>query len=194
MTIGTGYTFRVVDGKTTDFKKFALECAHAWVYDSQLDDPLPDEKADDKEKSYFETMLEEAETTIDRISGMSDDEKAKAARADYQKAYDDRKQIMDENVSANARVEAMIKKVHAWAPPGDEYLKIKGFMLEQLGQSHQLTADDFSRIVEKSGTDWYVDTMAKAKREVLEYTNRGNEDKERRIQTKEFFKKFRESL
>lgn len=74
----TGYTASVQDGKITEFRDFAMQCARAFgatitMRDDPSDAPIPEAF---EPENYNAKRLIEAQEEIARLNAMTDDEKA----------------------------------------------------------------------------------------------------------------------
>ncbi len=131
--MATGYTYNVVEGKTTEFKDFLLQCARAFgPCILQRDDDLKEPPKLSEDDNYHLELWEEAKNnlksaefqTLEQFTQM---EKWKIKdRHNYLVENNKEKQIQKD------RLEKMLESVRAWIPPSTDYENLKVFMIEQL--------------------------------------------------------------
>lgn len=131
----TGYTADVVDGKVTEFRDFALQCARAFgalimMRDEPFSAKIPDEIAQDT--SYYDGRIADVEDTLAELQDMTDAEATAAAQAAYDKAVAYREEYLRKQIIEENRINAMLAKVHAWKPPTPDHAEMKSFMTQQL--------------------------------------------------------------
>lgn len=153
----TGYTAGVADGKITDLRSFALQCARGMgalimMRDLPLDAPIPERF---EPSDYYAKKVEEGRAERDALYAMSEDEATAAARAEYQQKLAAKKAHFAEREGRRAKYEAMIALVEAWqrAPEG-----LKEFMLDQLhsGMDFDCPQNDhyWDEPILLSGAEW----------------------------------------
>ncbi len=167
----TGYTADVVNGKITDLRTFALQCARGMgalysMRDDPWDAPIPERfEASD----YHAKKLAEATAERDRLYALTDEAATTEARAEYDEEiasiarYDAK---MDEQ---RARYRAMIALVEPWqkAPEG-----LKEFMLGQLRDGMNFDCpDNYNRPYRTapellSGSNWRQAKIEEAQRNI----------------------------
>ena len=130
----TGYTANVVDGKVTDFKQFALQCARAFgalimMRDEPNDAEIPEEfKPDD----YYKIALEDAKAKLLSLQTLTPEQMETQCAKEFEEAVALNSEHRDQNALGNERLEAMIARVLKWVPPSANHTEMKSFMLEQL--------------------------------------------------------------
>jgi hypothetical protein len=132
----TGYTHDVADGKLTDFRTFALQCARAFgatimQRDEALDVPPRPQKVDE----YYERSVREAKQELARYNTMSLTTAEQEARLEYERLLATQAEYKAEKDVKRARYEAMLAEVLAWEPPTKDHRELKKFMEEQLRES-----------------------------------------------------------
>lgn len=131
----TGYTCNVVDGKVTEFKDFALQCARAFgalitMRDDSFDAPIPDEIK--PETDYYDKHIAADMKRMGVIQAMTNAEADVAAAIEHQEALQGRATYLATKDAEAARLNAMLAKVRAWEPPTPDHADIKRFMIDQL--------------------------------------------------------------
>lgn len=135
----TGYTYPVTEGKVTEFPEFALSCARAFgalimMRDEPMDAPIP---AEFNPSDYNEKRLAESRARLAEIEAMTTDQVEAAALAAYEAAKASHDRYEAEQEAAEQRLDAMMEKVLAWAPPTAEHNGLKDFMIEQINISRR---------------------------------------------------------
>lgn len=130
----TGYTAALGDGRITEFRDFAMQCARAFgalitMRDDAFDAPIPDVI---EPSNYSRDAAKRAEDELNAFMAMSDEEVAAAADAAYAKAVKYDADFHAKQNAENACYEAMRQKVWAWTPPTDDHKELKSFMLQQI--------------------------------------------------------------
>lgn len=131
----TGYTADVVDGKVTEFKDFAMQCARAFgalimMRDDPLNAPIPDEFAPDTR--YYDERIAAELKRLGEVQAMTDAEAEQAAKDAHQKALDSRADYLARKDAEASRLNTMLAKVRAWTPPSPDHEEMKRFMVEQI--------------------------------------------------------------
>jgi hypothetical protein len=134
--MATGYTYNVVEGETTEFKDFLLQCARAFgacieQRDDDIKDPPKLSFVDDyhlNEWNRKKENLKQAES--ESLERFTEKEKIKTKeRHDYLVEYENKKQIQKD------RLEKMLESVRAWTPPTEDHENLKSFMIDQLEET-----------------------------------------------------------
>ena len=130
----TGYTHDVQTGKVTEFKQFALNCARAFgalitMRDDPMDAPVPDKI---EASSYSAQRFAESKERLAQLRLMTPEQAEIAAFNAHQEATEYAARRNAETDTENERLDAMLTKVLAWAPPTPEHVGVKDFMAEQL--------------------------------------------------------------
>ena len=140
--MATGYTHDVVTGELTDFSKFLMRCAHAFIVDlrdSGMDSPIPDEFPGDDSRRV--KHLEEAELELEKLLQMSPDEKLALVKRQTAESVESAKREIREAREKRVRIEAMMDRVRAWNPPSEDHNGLKKFMLSQLKETENWDCD-----------------------------------------------------
>lgn len=171
----TGYTYPVQEGKITEFRPFALQCARAFgalieMGDDPMDTPIPAKF--EPNTSYHDERLADANDVLMRVPAMTDAECDAAAQKEYGERLASWTKRREERALHRQRYEDMLAKVAAWhAPEACEGLK--SFMTEQLtlsiGQDCEGRWDDEPQ--PQTGTQWRAAQLKEATRDV-EYHGR----------------------
>ena len=190
----TGYTAAVCDGKMTEFKDFALQCARAFgalitMRDEPFSGPVPEKI---EPSSYAVTRYAEIKDRLRDLKAMTP-EQAQIAATKY---FDDNEALCvrmnRERDEENERLDAMLAKVNAWTPPTSEHEPMKKFMLEQLGMSKSdYTSQPEERV---PGSQWRLAALAKAERDLDYYAKEVREENERAKSRTEWLVALRGSL
>jgi D-mannonate dehydratase len=130
--MATGYTSKLVeDGQ--DFKDFVLQCARAFgACIEQRDDPIEDKPKLRKSSNYTSKAKKKVEKELKELQSMTKKQKleyGKKLKDEDIKSYTKTIQKMEKQ---NIRVKNMIAMVTGWAPPTDDHIELKTFMLNQL--------------------------------------------------------------
>lgn len=131
----TGYTANVVDGRVTDFRTFALDCARAFGACVELRDEggggekIPEEFH--PSTYHLEACLRDQQRQRD-VCAMSDAECEAAALRAYTDEVARRSKSLQRDADENERLYSMLRKVESWVPPTTEHIELKNFMIQQL--------------------------------------------------------------
>lgn len=151
----TGYTAAVKDGEITEFGDFAKHCARAFgAFYHMRDEPSDAPLRMEEPSGYFAKRLPEAQAELKRLEGLTDDEWRTEWEQWWAEEQASHKRRMAQNAETRSRYESMIAKVEAWAPPSDEHVEFKEFMLSQLRESLQ-----FDTWKETAPDHWSLDTF-----------------------------------
>lgn len=132
----TGYTADLHDGKPITFEQFVLKCSRAMgaaimQRDDSLDVEIKERTLDDH---YAERVAKSALRLQEAMNrSMSEWEALQEAAIADADAY--RTKYVADVTAMEARYRAMLEQVRAWAPPTDEHLGLKKFMIEQIESS-----------------------------------------------------------
>ena len=134
----TGYTADVQNGKITEFKDFAMQCARAFgalvmMRDDPSDAQIPERF--EPQTKYYDDKIAECEARLAALKAMSPEEVREASLDAHAKAMErwyERKQERDLH---RHRYESMLAKVRAWHPPTPDHAELASFMIRQLQES-----------------------------------------------------------
>lgn len=160
----TGYTAGVEDGSVTDFRVFAMNCAHAFFYDCPISEKFPEEyKPDDYHDKQHKALASE----VVRVQEMTDkqcENMAQAEHAEYQRMRDD--SLKSVRVK-NDRYRTMRAKVADWIPPTKDHTGLKKFMLEQIDMCLFDEKDYGGKASPlKSAGEWRKDAVRRIEKEI----------------------------
>lgn len=171
----TGYTAPVMDGKVTDVKDFAADCARAFgAFIHQRDDSMSaslkyPEPPDD---SYYVRALAEAKAELARWRSLNEEEKY-AEWSDYVKQRTlSLHKATATSAEQRARYENMLIQVHAIDVPS-MLQNFKDFMVEQLEESIKFDCgdgkfeNDYYRV--QSYSEWHDHKNERVLRDVVYY-------------------------
>jgi len=152
----TGYTHAVQEGKITELKPFALQCARAMgalvmMRDDSYDTPIPDKF--EPSTDYHDEKLKEAQADIVMLAGLSPEDCQNKADEEHSEAVERWKKRKAERLEQFKRYTAMIEKVRSWNPP-QQLVSLKDFMLEQLNESVKFDCGDRHVIVQMAWEAW----------------------------------------
>lgn len=179
----TGYTVDVIDGKITDLRSFALQCARGMgalimMRDDPWDAPIPEEGF--KPSLYNADRLKEAEAERQRLYNMTDAEADDAAKVEFAEKQAAKQEWLVKRREQRARYQAMIALVEPWerSPEG-----LKDFMLEQLRTGMEFDCPEGDRYydepVEQSGTEWRKAKLERVHKDIMYHAKGDAEERAR---------------
>lgn len=180
----TGYTAAVCDGKVTDFKEFALQCAHAFgalvaLREERMDSPIPEFKP----SSYNSEALTNEQAELARVKAMSLGECASEAMSDYRKALDDHQKRVDKATAIRERLLAMRSRVFDWTPPTSEHQGLKDFMIQQLDETISFDGKAGTYYIEQArkigGAEWRESRIAALTKSITYHAEEHKKEVER---------------
>lgn len=147
----TGYTAKLME-KGQTFPEFVMTCARAFgplvsMRDDAMDAPIPEDLGAGRD-DYYTKALAEAQLKLKGLEAMD---------VDGQLAYGGMKKCVSlaearkadaKNRLEDERLDSMRKRVEAWAPPTDDHIELKKFMLEQIKISLH-GSDYYAREIER---------------------------------------------
>lgn len=194
----TGYTANIIDGKITEFPKFALQCARAFgalieMRDDPWDAKIPEEF---KPHDYNLEKLEEVKTEMLRLQMLTSEQAERECLVDYQSRIDSQEKYKFQQKLENDRLEAMAAKVRDWEPPSANHFEMKNFMFDQINISkHDLSYfDKYDKIEKLSPTKWLSEKMEKVQKDIGHYAAEHEKEVERVKGRNLWVKQLRESL
>lgn len=195
----TGYTVLVGEGKVTEFRQFAMDCARAFGANIMLrDEGGGGEMIRDYEPApFYANRAKDAKKAIDLLSALSDEECERRANAAYHEAEQHRYQTLAEYAATRERYEAMLAKVKAWTPPTPEHVGLRDFMVDQLERSIRFdcSTEFHQRPTERmTGKQWRDSNLARAKQDLEYYEREYAKECERVAGANAWNKALRESL
>lgn len=174
----TGYTADVGDGKVTDFRTFALQCARNFgATIMQRDDPASELPKLREESDYYAKRVAEAEARIAQLAKMTPEEATLAAQADSEKRLAEHERYAENRRQTRVRYEAMMEKVRAWQPPTPGHESMKKFMLSQLTESIEFDCAGYAPYPHPIHTEAWLQQEREKAHHDLEYAikSRGEE-------------------
>lgn len=198
----TGYTASVGDGKVTEFKEFAMDCAKGMGVAIMMRDHPAHEKLsvenclDTSGVEYHKNNLAEAKKRLKR----TDEE----ILADFDKIKEERIKSAEEGaarrIATKKHYEAMLEKVNAWVPPTEEHEGLKTFMVNQLTESIEFDCggDFYERHLEDAKAlrpEVYLKSYREsAERNIAYHTKKLAETEQRNAELRAWIEAFLESL
>ena len=198
----TGYTSDVCDGKVTDFRKFAMNCARAFgacveMRDDPMDKEIPDQF---KPSDYHLNGIEKAERQLKSLEKITEDDADRKAEADYKKRLKEWDGYITEANLIKKRLEDMRKQVVAWTPPTPDHEGMKRFMLEQLDETIRFDGkSDYwkkekRKTVKMSGREWLFEMKQGARKDIKYHTDGHEKEVKRARERTAWVRELRDSL
>lgn len=166
----TGYTASVMDGKVTEFKQFAMQCARAFgalvtMRDDSMEAPVPEAFTPSQ---YSADRLAEAKAHMASLQSMTPEQVQDACDKDFADRTASRVKYKAEQAEQNARLDAMLAQVSKWTPPSGNHVEMKKFMREQLEMSRNSIGDAARSdpIKKQSPSEWLYEQLEKAQRDI----------------------------
>lgn len=195
----TGYTADVAEGKVTEFRDFAFQCARAFgalidMRDDPKDAPIPEKV--EAHSSYHETQIAKAKARLDVLRAMSPKQVALAAAAAWADARAYHEKEAAQSAVTRERYNAMLTKVEAWEPPSPDHVEMKNFMRQQLRESidfdTRYTAPPRSESYDPKR--WLTTEVERQERSIAYHHKALGEELERTANRNAWLKALRESL
>lgn len=194
----TGYTASVMDGKITDFRQFAMQCARAFgalinMRDDAWDAPIPEQF---KPSDYHVKALATAKLRYDELRSMTPEQLKEACNADYRNRLAGREKYKAEQKIENDRLDAMLAEVEKWTPPTGNHAEMKTFMREQIRISRNdlSTLDKYDPVVKMTPQEWLGKELEKSQRDVGYHAGEQEKEVERAKGRTLWVKQLRDSL
>lgn len=195
----TGYTYPIIEKSAYSFKEYAMDCARAFgacilMRDDPKDTPIPEKF---EPSDYNQRASEQAKRKLSELSAMTQEEQVAFGQSASKSAITHALEYLNKQKAENAKLDAMAKKVEAWAPPTEKHKGLKKFMLEQIAISKnkiEYSMEGVEQAKARLPLDFYDDALADAKRSI-EYHTKANEKEIQRANSRtEWVQKLRESL
>ena len=158
----TGYTSDVADGKITDFKTYALQCARAFGACIMLrDEPMSDDIPEFEPSDHHKKALEDAQRNLSEFNAMSDEEKVSLFEKETAKRIEQAQEGIARNQQQLDRYSKMLKHAKAFKAPTPEHAEYAKFLVSQLEESIRFDCgDDYwqQRLEEKLTFDEWCDS------------------------------------
>lgn len=194
----TGYTVTLME-KGQTFEEFVMGCARAFgalidMRGSPSDAPIPDKF---EPSDYNAKRLIESRERLAMFKAMTDAEKASFGQAEKAADIQRIEQWLEEDKTANARIETMVAQVLAWNPPTKDHQGLKDFMLQQLSISKNgldYIQTSLTKATEKPATAYYVAAVSEAAGNIKYYTEENAKEIERANGRTEWVQQLRASI
>ena len=192
----TGYTADVKDGKITEFRDFALQCARAFgacieMRDDPLSTPIPDEfKAD----NYHANRVVETMAELKRVESMSSVDVAAECEREYEEAAKRHRESVERTTETRNHYNAMLAKVVEWEPPSPAHVELKQFMIQQLTESRQFDCIESDPPKREAPADWRQRKMRRLTADLEYHATGDREEHERAASRTLWVRQLRESL
>lgn len=132
----TGYTADVADGKITDFRTYALQCARAFGACVMLrDEPLSDEIPEFQPSDHYEKSLADAQKQFAEFNAMTLPEKRALFEKKTAESIEQAKEGIARNQQQLDRYNAMLKEAKAFKAPTSDHAEYAKFLVTQLEES-----------------------------------------------------------
>lgn len=128
----TGYTYRLVQENQT-FKSFAMTCARAFIpfmREAPLEAPIPESIPMD---AYYSKSYEEAKKELAKIRKLTREQQIQYGRRGLRKLIAYNKKRSAAEADERKILNDMREMVSKWNPPSPNHVRLKTFMLEQIG-------------------------------------------------------------
>lgn len=160
----TGYTADVGDGKVTDFRTFALQCARNFgATIMQRDEPTDVPPRFREVAPYYAQRLNEAKDEIARLETLTLEDAEREAAAEYAARLATEKEYAAKRIETRSRYETMLEAVNEWEPPTTEHEGLKHFMREQLTSSIDFDCADYhTKHIRYTAGVWLAKAKTKA--------------------------------
>jgi hypothetical protein len=134
--MATGYTYNVVEGKTTEFKDFLLQCARAFgACIMQRDDDITEHPKLSFVDDYHLNCWKQAKENLERAESESLERFTERKKISIKKKHDYLVEYEKEKQIQKDRLEKMLESVRAWTPPTADHENLKSFMIDQLKET-----------------------------------------------------------
>ena len=185
------------NGKITELRDFALECARAFgacvMLRDEPDKPIPDKF--DTDTSYHDKKIAEAEDKMSNAQKMSDAECEEQAEAEFEEEASEYHKLVLECEEQRLRYKRMLEKVRAWNPPTDGHVGLRDFMEKQLEDSIDFDCKVYrDGPVRVTGAAWREEEMRSASRSMDYHREEREKDKKRTKERNDWLKSLRQSL
>ncbi len=176
----TGYTAAVADGKITEFKDFALQCARAFGAAIHLrDEPLSTGLTERPAFGHHTKALAQAKADLAEFEALTEEQLAAKYEAycrgrQEQDAEDERRRA-----AIKDRYEAMMEKARRWEPPTTSHQELKKFMVEQLAEGLRWDVATFTPPPVREFAEWKSETLATMRRSIDYHTKQEAESLQR---------------
>ncbi len=135
----TGYSAPIQNNPNYTFPDFVWDCARAFgalimMRDEPQGAPIPEFIPED---NYHTKRLQEATQQLKTAMGRSLEEWGVIWNEHNAAASEQHRKLVEQTAVTRNRYEAMLAQVKAWAPPSNEHVELKNFMVQQIESSIQ---------------------------------------------------------
>jgi hypothetical protein len=192
----TGYTHGVQEGKVTEFRDYAMQCARAFgatimMRDEPASTPIPEAF---EPSSYNAQRLEESKALLAKLLEMTPEEAAKACEKENREQAAYAKKANERRAVEQSRYEAMLAKAEAWEPPSVEHREFKKFMCDQLRESIRFDCSPYEGPEPLSPEAWMGESLRRVRRDIEYHTKAHAEELERTAGRNKWIADLRSSL
>lgn len=166
----TGYTAPVQDGKITSAAEFLRNCIPAFDMPSGRGGaPIAPIAPDTK---YHDDAIASARARLREVKAWTDDDAARQAEAAYQRDVRRMADTAAKRLEVQARYEAVLAGVRAWAPPTPLHEEFHAFAIKQLVDSIEwdCSMSHWPEPQRRTGEEWRVECIADAERDIEYHT------------------------
>jgi hypothetical protein len=134
--MSTGYTYDLAEtNEVVTLKDYIMKCARAMgpmsaMREYRMDAPIPEDLGIDL--SYEYDNVQKYKALLAGYERMSLEEYTKIHSERNERTIEEYKKLITKAEKSRRRVQEMIDKVTAWAPPTEDHEPLKIFMLDQL--------------------------------------------------------------
>jgi hypothetical protein len=127
----TGYTAGIIDGKTKDFKEYALHCERAFAVHMR-DESFDSEYKAREPGDYHTKAIAKAKETLKDMEIVTDTTIIECERAVLLAAIKYHKKGIKKDQVTKTRLESFLAKAENYKPPTEKHKAIGRFMIEQI--------------------------------------------------------------
>lgn len=129
----TSYTAKIIEGEVKDFKSFAKLCMRNFGACMHMRDyPLEEAYFKSEPSDYYLGRIEEEKRKIEAFRNLTDQEIIDEKIDSIKNSIKRHKKKIIELGKLRDKLETFREEIISWTPPGEDYLEIKKFMLDQI--------------------------------------------------------------
>lgn len=135
----TGYTSKIVDGKITTLKDFAMVCSKAFLIherDSDSDDISHIEPSD-----HYNKKIQQTKSDIDKLNSKFDGELIQEEKERLENRKVELKNIIDDKNELSIKLNKMLSDAKNFKIPTEDHKGIADFMIQQLESTIEADCD-----------------------------------------------------
>ena len=194
----TGYT--AIMQRDCTFEDFVWSCARGMgalimMRDEPSDAPIPERF---EPSDYHTRKISEAKAELLSLQNMTQKKLSESAQAAFDAELKERGSSIRKNDELRRKYLTMDSRIKAWIPPTADHEDFKAFMLEVISTSIKFDCDNSyfeDRIPALlSGTDWWVERVANANKDLEYHTAEYKKETERTEVRNKWLSALRESL